>query len=84
MEINSFNQWMDTLAEALQRAESMGMSREVITRSATELGNFLAANVDPDVPENKLLKALWQQGTDSEKQALASMVVKLIDSKIKH
>jgi hypothetical protein len=84
MEIDSFGQWMDTLSEALQRAEAMGMSKEVIKRSAAELGNFLAETVEPDVPENKLLKALWEQGTDSEKQALASMVVKLVDSRPKH
>jgi hypothetical protein len=84
VEIDSFGQWMDTLSEALQRAKSVGMPKEVIKRSAAELGNFLAETVDPDVPENKLLKALWETGTDSERQALASMVVKLVDSKTKH
>lgn len=82
MEVDTFEQWMDTLSVALQRAEAMGMSKEMITRSATELGNFLADNVEPDVSENKLLKALWEKGTNAEKKSLASMVVKVVDSRI--
>lgn len=84
MEINSFEQWMDTLSSALQRAEAMGMSENAITRSATELGDFLAQTVEPDIPENKLLKALWENGTDAEKQALASMIIKVVKSRTKH
>lgn len=84
MEITNFEQWMDTLAEALKRAQSMGMSENAITSSAKELGSYLADNINPDIPENRLLKSLWENGTDSERQALASMVVKLVKERTKH
>jgi len=84
MEINSFENWIDTLANALERAKSIGMSNDAITKSAEQLGNFLAENVEPDIPENKLLKALWENGTENEKKALASMVVKLVKNKGLH
>lgn len=84
MEINTFNQWMDTLSDALSKAKAAGMSDDTITRTATELGNFLSAKIQPDIPENKLLKALWDNGTQNEKQALASMVVKLVQNRQMH
>ncbi|MEW6661527.1 MAG: DUF3243 domain-containing protein [Bacillota bacterium] len=78
MEINSFDQWLNTLSSALDHAETMGMNDNEIAKSATQLGNFLATNVEPDIPENRLLKNLWEQGNEKERQALASMLVKMV------
>lgn len=84
MQISTFDQWVNTLSVALSKADAIGMSDEAITKSATELGNFLASKIEPDIPENKLLKALWETGTDDEKQALASMVVKVVKNEKYH
>lgn len=84
MEIRSFDQWLDTLATALARGKAAGMSGEQITDSAVMLGDYLAKNVQPDIPENKLLKSLWEVGTEEEKQALANMMVKLVQSRARH
>lgn len=80
MDINNFDQWINTLSAALDKAKAVGMSDQQINDSAVMLGNLLAENVNPDVPENKVIKALWEQGTEQEKQALASMMVKLVQS----
>lgn len=81
MDINSFDQWIDTLSSALDKGKTIGMSQEQITSSAVMLGDYLAGSINPDVPENKVLKSLWEQGTEQEKQALASMMVKLVETK---
>ena len=84
MEVTSFDQWLDTLADALNKAHHMGMSDEKITESAKQLGDFLASKIQPDVPENRLLKEMWESGNDQEQKALASMIVKLVENKKLH
>lgn len=81
MDIRSFDQWVDTLASALKQGRSAGLNDSQITDSAVALGNYLAQNVTPDAPENRVIKSLWEQGTEQEKQALASMMVKLVQSR---
>jgi len=76
--INSFDQWLNTLSSVIDHAKAIGMNEYEITKSATQLGNFLAANIEPDIPENRLLKNLWEQGDEKERQALASMLVKMV------
>lgn len=78
MQINNFDQWLNTLSSAMDQARAMGMSENEITKSATQLGNFLATNIEPDIPENRLLKNLWTEGDEKERQALASMLVKML------
>ena len=78
MQINNFDQWLNTLSSAMDQARAMGMSENEITKSAAQLGNFLATNIEPDIPENRLLKNLWTEGDEKERQALASMLVKML------
>lgn len=78
MQINNFDQWLHTLSSAMDHARAMGMSENEINKSATQLGNFLATNIEPDIPENRLLKNLWTEGDEKERQALASMLVKML------
>jgi hypothetical protein len=78
--IQTFDQWVDRLSGVLGRGKQIGMNREQITSSAKILGNYLAEHVDPDAPENRVIKSLWAQGTDEERRALASMMVKLVDA----
>ncbi|MHB1420344.1 MAG: DUF3243 family protein [Bacillota bacterium] len=84
MDITSFDQWIDTLTTALKGAKASGMSDEEIKRSAVEFGDMLSNNVNPDVPENRLLKTLWETGNETEKRSLASMVIKMVDKNRTH
>ena len=80
MDIRTFDQWIDTLSTALDTAEKIGLSHAQIENSAKVFGDYLAANVVPDAPENKVLKALWEHGSEQERQSLASMMVKMVRS----
>lgn len=84
MQVTSFDQWMDTLSEALHKAKAIGMPEQEIAKAATELGSFLSKTIDPDIPENKLLKSLWDNGSADERLALANMVVKVVDKRGQH
>lgn len=84
MEINTFDQWLDTLEEALTNAKTMGMPENILKQSATQLGNFLAENINPDIPENRFLKSLWRLADDTEKQVLASLMIKYVENRPVH
>lgn len=84
MQITSWEQWLDTLGTALSRAQSMKMPKKVLAKSASELGDFLFEAIDPDVPENRLLKNLWEQADAKEKETLASLMIKLVESRSTH
>jgi hypothetical protein len=80
MDIKTFDQWMETLSTALDTAQKVGLSDNQVQNSARILGNYLAANVVPDAAENKVIKALWEHGNEQERQSLANMMVKLVQS----
>ncbi|MEW6172962.1 MAG: DUF3243 domain-containing protein [Bacillota bacterium] len=83
MEINTFDQWIDVLSDALDKAKTVGMSNNLIKKSAVEMGDFLYSHVDPDAPENRALKAIWEVADSHEKEAIANTLIKLCD-KHKH
>jgi hypothetical protein len=83
VEITSFDQWVDVLSDALNRAKEAGMSDRVIRKSAVEMGNFLYEKIDPDIPENRALKAMWDVADGPEKEAIANTLIKLCE-KHKH
>ncbi|MCR4419776.1 MAG: DUF3243 domain-containing protein [Clostridia bacterium] len=84
MEISNFDQWVNTLSTAVSKARGMGMSDEMIRSSAVQVGNYLYANVDPDIPENRVLRAMWEVADEPERQAIASTLVKLCDKYGRH
>lgn len=84
MQINSWQEWLDTLGEALNKADEMKMPKKLMTKSAAQVGDFLFDIIDPDVPENRLLKNMWGKANDKEKEALASLMIKLVGEKSTH
>ncbi|HHX51292.1 MAG TPA: DUF3243 domain-containing protein [Clostridia bacterium] len=84
MQISSWDEWLDTLRMALDRAEKMKMPKKIITKSAAELGDVLLENVDPEVPENMLLKKMWQVADDQERQSIANVMIKLVQKRPAH
>jgi hypothetical protein len=81
MDIKTFDQWVDTLSTALSAGQQAGLSSTQIQNSAKMIGDYLASNVVPDAPENKLLKELWEHGNDQERQSLANMMVKMVEAR---
>lgn len=73
----SWENWKQTLAEAVQKGQSMGMSHEQMAGRAEQIGDILAQNVDPQNPEQKVLQELWTNANEQEQQALASAIIKM-------
>jgi len=84
LEITSWEQWLDTLGTALAKAQSMRMPKKLLTKSAAELGDFLFDTIDPDVPENRLLKKMWEVADRKEREALANVMIKLVEKRTAH
>ncbi|HWI66736.1 MAG TPA: DUF3243 domain-containing protein [Symbiobacteriaceae bacterium] len=76
--LENFDQWKDFLSKQIANAKSAGASDDNIVAAATRIGNFLADKVDPRNREQRLLKELWDKGTDQERTALMSMVTKML------
>lgn len=77
-DFHSFDQWKAFLKERLEQGKHDGLSDVVISELAYEIGGYLAKEVNPDIPENKILSELWQVATDDEKHAIANTMVKLV------
>ncbi|GAW93721.1 DUF3243 domain-containing protein [Calderihabitans maritimus] len=84
MEITSFDQWLETLGKALSKAKAMGMPEDIIKNSAAKLGDFLAENVNPDISENRFLRDLWEVADETEQEAIAGAMIKLVERKKIH
>lgn len=79
MEIDmDWHQWKKTLGRAVHAAEWVGMSGERINDIAYRLGEFFANNFDPGNREQRLLKELWDVGSEEERKTLASMVARVV------
>lgn len=82
--LQSFEQWKEFLAQNVKVAQSAGASQESIAESAKRIGDYLAQEVNPANREQRLLAELWKVGDDSQRQALASMITKLVSDGVKH
>lgn len=81
MKITKFDEWLETLDNALDAAQSVGMSRDEIQEAAARLGDYLENQVQPDIPENKFLKELWQVADEEEKKNIAGVMIKYVESR---
>ena len=82
--LESFEQWKQFLSDRVNEFKrTTGASDSTIANIATNIGNFLAQKVDPRNREQRLLKELWDVGTEEERRSLASMVTKMVsDGKV--
>lgn len=89
MEINrvdaftDWENWKSTLGKAVNLGESVGMSENTIEKLAVKVGSFLAARVDPENREQRLLQELWKVADDSERKLLAGLIVKMVETDVK-
>lgn len=78
--LDNWNQWKDFLGDRLHQGESQGLDQSTITNIATEIGDYLANQVQPKNDQEKVLSDLWSVASDQEKHAIASVMVKLVDN----
>lgn len=72
-----WDNWKKFLAQAVEFAEELGVSRDRISALACQAGDVLAETVLPSNPEQKVLKELWNVSDPQEKQMLANLMTKL-------
>lgn len=77
--MENFDRWKEFLGEQVDKAESMGISKERITDVAQRMGSFLSDKVDPKNPQERLLKQMWDSSSAEEQHALAGIMVKMTD-----
>jgi hypothetical protein len=75
---DTFQQFKHELGEKVRVAKATGMSNEAIVGRAQEIGDYLAHHYDPRSPEQRLLKELWNVSDQSQQQAIAEAIVKLV------
>lgn len=78
---DTFSQFTEELASKLKIAQKTGMSQQDIVNKAEDVGDWLAREVTPKSPEQRLLKELWAVSDNAEQKAIASALVKLVQRK---
>ncbi|HHW38943.1 MAG TPA: DUF3243 domain-containing protein [Bacillales bacterium] len=76
--LENFEQWKGFLQERMSQAKSNGIDQNTISNIAAEVGDYLAAEIQPKNPEQKLLSELWNVASEEEQQAIANIMVKLV------
>ena len=80
MEISvSWEKWTEILRAAMNAGEFMGLSEGQIKGLAYHFGGFFAGHIDSANPEQRLLQKLWVDATKEERQALVSMLIKVLN-----
>lgn len=78
--LNNWEQWKDFLGDKLHQAQQAGLDQEVINNLAEEVGDYLASNVDPKNEQQRVLSDLWSVANEEEQQAIANVMVKLVQN----
>ena len=82
--LSNWEQWTSFLGAQVSDAKDSGMSAKVIEKTAVQIGDYLAKNVDPQNEQERVLSDLWSVAEKDEKHALASCIIKLVENKRKH
>jgi uncharacterized protein with von Willebrand factor type A (vWA) domain len=74
-----FDKWKGFLADRVSQAERAGMNEETLNKIAFQIGDFLANKIDPENTEERVLKELWDVGSEEDRRTIAKLMVKLVD-----
>ncbi len=76
--MDNWSEWRQTLAQAVDVGRDMGLSDDEIAEKAEAIGDFLANNVDPQNPEQGILKELWESADEHQQQELAKLLINVV------
>lgn len=79
-EFKDFEKWKEFLGKRVKTAKKVGISENVITEFAEEIGEFLSNKIDPRNHQERVLSDMWSVANDQEKHAIAHMMVKLSEN----
>lgn len=74
---DSFQRFTGELRSRVEAAQSLGVPD--LKQRAADFGDYLAQHVDPQSPEQRLLKEMWQVANEDEQQAIANAMFKLVE-----
>ncbi|QHW30005.1 DUF3243 domain-containing protein [Paenibacillus rhizovicinus] len=77
--LSNFSSWKEFLSNRVEQAKGMGLNEDTIANLAYEIGSFLDEKVDPKNEQQRTLKELWDVGDESERKAIAGLMVKLVE-----
>lgn len=78
--LDNWKQWEDFLADRLHHAQNEGMSDGAINNLAFQIGDYLSNQVEPKNEQERILADLWSVADKEEQQAIANIMVKLIQN----
>jgi hypothetical protein len=78
--LDNWKQWEDFLADRLHQAQDEGMSEGAISALALQIGDYLSAQVEPKNEQERILADLWSVADKEEQQAIANIMVKLVQN----
>ncbi|WP_096550703.1 DUF3243 domain-containing protein [Ureibacillus thermosphaericus] len=78
--LQNWERWKSFLGQQVENAKNMGLSDNTIEKTAVQIGEYLAKNVDPKNEQERVLADLWSVASEKEKHALASCVMKLVQN----
>ena len=78
--LDNWKQWEDFLADRLHQAQNEGMSEGAISALALQIGDYLAEQVEPKNEQERILSDLWSVADKEEQQAIANIMVKLVQN----
>jgi hypothetical protein len=82
--LENWDQWKNFLGDRLNQAQQEGVSEDTVTGLAKQVGDYLAEQVDPKNEQERVLADLWSVASPDEQQAIASMMVKLVQNNGTH
>ncbi|NMM51177.1 DUF3243 domain-containing protein [Paenibacillus aquistagni] len=77
--LKNFDSWKKFLGDRVKNAKTMGMTEDTINNLAYEIGSFLDDKVDPQNPQERAIKELWDVGNEEERKTIASLMVRLAE-----
>jgi hypothetical protein len=75
--LENFDRWKEFLGDRVEQAQQAGLSNDQIENVAVKMGEYLANKVDPENPQERLLKQLWDTNPD-QRHNIARMMINLV------
>jgi hypothetical protein len=79
--LDNFQDWKEFLANRVSQASGNGMDSNKMEDVAYQIGNYLANHVDPKNEQERLLKDLWDAGTEEQRHAMAGVMLNYVQNK---
>lgn len=75
--LQQWDKWKQTLNQAVDVGQTVGMTEDTMSNIAMKVGNFLSSNMDPENREQRVMKELWDIGDDHDRKTLSKLMLKI-------